>query len=62
LSPEEYDGVMLIRRMLSASGTDDATEHLIGMMSKTENNKIFFSRLKDWYKIMQKDGFTMVKK
>lgn len=62
MNKDEYEDVLVIRRVLASNGTGDATEQLIGMMSKTDSNKVFFNRVKDWFKIMQKDGFTMVKK
>ena len=58
LSPEEFDAVRTIRRVLSGGNPADVTEHLISMLEKTNNNEEFLQRLKDWVGIYEKDGYT----
>ena len=58
LSNEELEGVRTIRKVLAGGNTADVTEHLIGMLEKTNNNEEFLQRLKDWVGIYEKDGYT----
>jgi transcription termination factor Rho len=62
LSPQELDGVMTIRKVLSASNVSDATEQLISMMAKTPSNDVFFVRLREWMAIWEKEGFMVGKR
>ena len=59
LSPEECEGVAMVRRMLGQGHTREATGQLIGMLLKTEKNKDFFKRLKEWLAIWEKEGYTI---
>ena len=59
LSPEELDGAMKIRRLLSGGDAQETAEQLIGMMEKTNSNEDFFTRLKGWMAVFEKDGFKM---
>ena len=45
LSPEECEGVAMVRRMLGQGHTREATGQLIGMLLKTEKNEDFFKSL-----------------
>ena len=49
LSQKELEGIWSIRRILSV-GTQEATEQLITMMSKTNNNLEFIDNLQLWLK------------
>ena len=59
LSPEELDGAMKIRRILSGGNPQETAEQLIGMMEKTNSNTDFFTRLKGWMAVFEKEGFTI---
>ena len=59
LSPEECEGVAMVRRMLGQGHTREATGQLIGMLLKTEKNEDFFKRLKEWLAIWEKEGYTI---
>ena len=59
LTPEEQDGAMKIRRILSGGNPQETAEQLIGMMEKTSSNADFFTRLKGWMAVFEKEGFTM---
>ena len=59
LSPEELDGAMKIRRILSGGNPQETAEQLIGMMEKTNSNADFFTRLKGWMAVFEKEGFTI---
>ena len=59
LTPEEQDGAMKIRRILSGGNPQETAEQLIGMMEKTNSNADFFTRLKGWMAVFEKEGFTM---
>ena len=58
LTPKELDGIYTIRKIMSAAPTQDVTENLIGMMMPTTSNDQFLTKLNDWIRIMEKDGFT----
>ena len=47
-----------MRRALSGGNTAEVTEQLIGMMDKTENNEEFIQRLKNWFTMYEKDGYS----
>ena len=59
LSGEEAEGVQAVRRILSSGHTREATQQLIAMLEKTEKNKDFFKRLKEWLAIWEKEGYTI---
>ena len=59
LSPEECEGVAMVRRMLGQGHTREATAQLISMLLKTEKNEDFFKRLKEWLAIWEKEGYTI---
>ena len=50
LSQKELEGIWSIRRILSVGDTQEATEQLINMMSKTNNNLEFIDNLQLWLK------------
>lgn len=58
LSPEEREGVMSIRRLLSSGNTADVTEQLIAMMDKTETNDEFLVKLRGWLGVYERDGYS----
>ena len=59
LTPQECEGVTLVRRMLAQGHTKEATQNLLGMVLKTKKNQEFFKRLKEWLAICQKEGYTI---
>ena len=59
LSPEECEGVLAVRRILSQGHTREATQQLISMLLKTQRNKDFFKRLQEWLAIWEKEGYTI---
>ncbi len=61
LSTTELDGVWAMRRMLSAGDTQEATENLMLMMTKTNNNAEFIEQIRLQVAKLQKEGFTMVR-
>ncbi len=58
LTPEEREGVMSIRRLLSSGNGGDVTEQLIGMMDKSETNEEFVKKLKGWIGLYEKGGYS----
>ena len=59
LTPEEAQGVLSVRRILSQGHTREATQQLIGMLEKTQRNQEFFKRLQEWLAIWEKEGYTI---
>ena len=59
LTPEECEGVAMVRRILSQGRTREATSQLIGMLLKTAKNEEFFKRLREWLAIWEKEGYTI---
>jgi transcription termination factor Rho len=59
LTPQECEGVTLVRRMLAQGHTKEATQNLLGMVLKTKKNQEFFKRLKEWLAIWEKEGYTI---
>lgn len=50
LSQKEIEGIWSVRKILSVGDTQEATEQLINMMSKTNNNLEFIDNLQLWLK------------
>lgn len=59
LTPEEYEGIMEIRRLLSAGNTVDATEQLLNMIVRTKTNEEFLLRLRERMRMFEKEGYTL---
>ena len=60
LSKEELNGVYQLRRVMAGGGaTAEVTESVIGMLGKTTNNEDFLTRLGDWIRIYEKQGYTI---
>ncbi len=59
LTPEELESIFVIRKLLSGSSSADAMEQLIQMMQKTDTNKEFIVRLRDWTRIIEKEGYSV---
>ena len=58
LTPEELDGVRMIRRVLAGGNPAEVTEQFISMLEKTTTNEEFLQKLKDWVSIYEKEGYT----
>jgi transcription termination factor Rho len=61
LSQRELEGIWSVRKLLSGK-QDNATELLIDMMAKTPSNDAFLTKLSDWLRLMDKQGYQMVNK
>lgn len=61
LTQSELEGIWSIRKILSSGDTESATENLIGMLVKTNNNAEFIDQLRMQLKIMDKEGYTFRK-
>ena len=59
LDEQELEGALKIRRLLAGGNPQETAEQLISMMEKTSSNADFFSRLKGWIAVFEKEGFTM---
>ncbi len=58
LSEEEMNGEYQVRKMLSGR-QQEMYEQLIELMAKTSDNADFFSRLKGWLAVYEKDGYSL---
>ncbi|MGI6199688.1 MAG: transcription termination factor Rho [Christensenellales bacterium] len=57
LAPEELEGMYAVRRMLAGENAA-ATEQLLSMLVKSENNARFLERLKTLGRMWEKGGYT----
>lgn len=57
LTRKELEGIWSIRKMLSVGDTAEATENLISMMVKTQNNAEFIEQISLQVDKLQKEGF-----
>lgn len=57
LTRKELEGIWSIRKMLSVGDTAEATENLISMMVKTQNNAEFIEQISLQVAKLQKEGF-----
>lgn len=58
LSPKELDGTWTLRKALSSGNTTEVTEQLISMIVRTQNNEEFLTRLNEWFRTWEKDGYS----
>ena len=59
LSKTELEGVYMLRKFLAGGGTTEVTEQVVPMMAKTATNEEFLTKLKDWIKIYEHQGYTL---
>ena len=59
LSREELEGVYMLRKFLAGGGTTEVTEQVVPMMAKTATNEEFLTKLKDWIRIYERQGYTL---
>ena len=59
LSKTELEGVYMLRKFLAGGGTTEVTEQVVPMMQKTATNEEFLTKLKDWIKIYEHQGYTL---
>jgi len=58
LSEDEMNGEYQVRKML-AGRQQEMYEQLISLMTKTNDNQDFFSRLKGWLAVYEKEGYSL---
>ena len=58
LSKQELDGVYMLRKVMAGGGSSEVTESVISMLDKTTNNEDFLTRLRDWIRIYEKQGYS----
>ena len=58
LSKQELEGVYMLRKVMAGGGSSEVTESVIGMLDKTTNNEDFLTRLRDWIRIYEKQGYS----
>ncbi len=58
LSKHELDGVYMLRKVMAGGGSSEVAESVIGMLDKTTNNEDFLTRLRDWIRIYEKQGYS----
>lgn len=61
MTPAELNGMWSIRKLLSRTSEEMATEQLLSLLSKAETNEIFLQRLQNWFAAVEKEGFQLVK-
>ena len=61
MSPTELNTIWGIRKMLAANDTADATEWLIGQITRTNTNKDLIDNLQKNFALYDKEGFTFRK-
>ena len=59
LSKTELEGVYMLRKFLAGGGAAEVTEQVVPMMAKTATNEEFLTKLKDWIKIYEHQGYTL---
>ena len=59
LSDDEMNGELQVRRMLSGGKQQEMYESLIDLMSKTSSNAEFFTKLKGWLAVVEKEGYSL---
>ena len=56
LSKEELECAFSIRKLLSSANTSDATDQLLSLMSKTNTNRDFTTRMRDWMNLYERQA------
>jgi transcription termination factor Rho len=62
LEPDEMRTNILIRRYIGASETSENAEQIINLIRRTRNNEEFISRLTDYQRNLEKQGYKLTKK
>ena len=56
----DLDPIFQLRQeFLVGGGTTEVTEQVVPMMAKTATNEEFLTKLKDWIKIYEHQGYTL---
>lgn len=58
LDSEAYEGMLSLRRVLSTGNPAEVTEQFLTLLEKTQNNAEFVQKLKIWFNMYEKDGYT----
>lgn len=58
LDPEAYEGMLTLRRVLSTGNPGEVTEQFLTLLEKTQNNSEFVQKLKIWFNMYEKDGYS----
>ena len=59
LSPEELEGVWVMRRSLAAGESAEGIEAVLSMLSRTRSNAEFLKLLQDGQRSLEKQGYRM---
>ena len=59
LSKAELEGARLVRRMMANGSPIEVTEQMLSMIARTRTNAEFLQSLREYLKIMEKDGYTI---
>ena len=59
LSPEELEGVWVMRRSLAAGESAEGIEAVLSMLSRTRSNTEFLKLLQDGQRSLEKQGYRM---
>ena len=62
LTPDELEGVWSMRKLLNSGDVGEATENLVKLMLKSDNNEDFISQLNLQMRTLQKEGYTILKR
>ena len=62
LTPDELEGVWSMRKLLNSGDVGEATENLVKLMLKSDNNEGFISQLNLQMRTLQKEGYTILKR
>ncbi|MGI6172286.1 MAG: transcription termination factor Rho [Christensenellales bacterium] len=55
---DELESVNALRRLLADIGNQEATEQILSLLQKTQNNAEFFKKIRDWIAAFQRKGYS----
>ena len=58
LSPKEMESTNALRKALSSGNTTEVTEQLLSLIVRTQTNAEFVDRIREWFNVWEKEGYT----
>lgn len=58
LSPKEMESTSALRKALSSGNTTEVTEQLLSLIVRTQTNAEFVDRIREWFNVWEKEGYS----
>lgn len=58
LTPKEMESTSALRKALSSGNTTEVTEQLLSLIIRTQTNAEFVDRIREWFNVWEKEGYS----